>query len=778
MIHEVIGKNAPRRDAFDKVRGTAMYTSDISLPGMLYAGVLRSQHPHARIVGLDLSAALAMRGVRAIAHYGNTPHNLYNASAPMFTTVPGQERVLDQLIFDNVVRYAGDEVAAVAADTPEIAQAAVAAIKVEYEILPAVFDAAEAMKPEAPELHPGKGVTPEGRNVPGEIVRLAWGEGDIDDAFTECDEVVEGEFHLPVVKQVQMETQAAVAQVDGDGKITVWSTSQTPHPTRFILASVFDVPASQIRVLAPPYIGGGFGVRIGLSAKAEVIAVALARLAGRPVKCVYSREEDFIASDTRHGVVIKVRLGAKKDGTFHALDIHGLFNTGAYCSFGVELPGVAGAMALAIYDMPHKRYVGHSAYTNTTCAGAMRGFGNPQSNLALERCVDEMALRLDMDPKSLREKNIMKAGQPWFLPYPCSSSSLQLCIDKGAEAIGWSGRDALDRSGLVKHGLGMAVGTHVSNAWPFCVDFDNAYVTVQVDGSLHVAVGVPDLGTGTSTALPMVAAEAFGVSLDKTSISFGDTESTPFAIGSHASRTLYAAGTAVKAAAEDARARVLAYAAEMSGRDIADLTIAGGVAGVAGATPGTIDEFCAGKADAVGLADLCYHAHIRNKQFIGVGRTVPPNSPPWHACFADVSVDTETGQVMINRLVAAHDVGVPIHPRIVEGQIEGGAVQGIGYALTEEITYSPRGTQNQHNMHTYMVPTASDLPDITSIIVPCEDAQGPFGAKGAGECSLVCPASAIANAVSNALGVPVNEIPLTPERVFGLLQAARASETF
>ena len=295
MSHAVIGRNAVRRDALDKVRGTAMYTSDITLPGMAYAAVVRSPHPHARIVSIDASAALAMPGVRAVAHYGNTPHHLYNASAPMFTTVPGQERVLDQLIFDKVVRFVGDEAAAVAADTPEQARAAADAIKVEYELLPAVYDAAEAMRPEAPELHGGKGVTPEGRNIPGEIVRLAWGEGDIEDAFRECDEVVEGEFVLPVVKQMQMETQAAVAQVDGDGKITIWSTTQTPHPSRYIIASAFDVPASAVRVLAPPYIGGGFGVRIGLSAKAEVIAVALARLCGRPVKCVFSREEDFIA---------------------------------------------------------------------------------------------------------------------------------------------------------------------------------------------------------------------------------------------------------------------------------------------------------------------------------------------------------------------------------------------------------------------------------------------------------------------------------------------------
>lgn len=768
-MSKIIGTNVVRRDAFDKVSGAAQFTSDIYLPGMLHAKILRSPHPHARIKSIDTSAAEAMRGVRAIAHHGNTPRNLYNASAPMFTTVPALERVLDQYVFDNVVRFVGDEVAAVAADTPDIAAAAVRAIKVEYEILPAVLDPVEALKPEAPGLHTDKHVTPEGHNIPGEKVRLAWGDGDINDALATCDVVVERDFELPVVKQVQMETQAAVAQINGNGRITVWSTTQTPHPSRFIIASIFDTPASKVRVLAPRYVGGGFGVRIGLSAKAEVIAVALAKLSRKPVKCVFTREEDFIASDTRHSVRIKVRLGAMKDGTFHALDMYGLYNTGAYCSFGAELPGVGGAMSLSVYDMPHKRYLGHSVYTNTTPAGAMRGFGNPQTTFALERCVDEMAQKLQIDPFVLRQKNIMQVDKPWFLPYGCSSTELQDCMDKGAASIGWSKRDSLPQSDKIRRGMGMAVGTHVSNSWPFCVDFDNAYCTMQVDGSLHIAVGVPDLGTGTSTSLPMLAAEAFGVDLSCTSISFGDTESTPFAIGSHASRTLYAAGLAVKAAAEDARKQVVEYAAELSKLDPVNLVIADGVVGVPGVQPGSMPEFVSGKAMAVQLVELGYYAHVRNKQFIGVGRVIPPNSPPWHACFADVSVDMETGQVSVHKLVGAHDVGFAIHPQIVEGQIQGGLVQGLGYALTEEITYSASGKQNQYNMHTYMVPTANDIPPIDTIIVESHDPHGPFGAKGAGECSLVCPAAAIANAVSHALNKPINTIPLTPERVFDIL---------
>lgn len=779
--YNFIGQSVSRRDGVDKVTGRGLFTSDVHLAGMVHAKVLRSPHPHARIKSIDVSAAVAMQGVRAVATHENTSTNLYNASVPMFTTVPGQEQILDQRIFDSVVRYVGDEVAAVAADTPEIAEAAVRAIKVEYELLPFVLDPYEAMKPGSPPLHPDKPeVTPEGHNITGEITRIPWGisgpgpegQAELDAAFTACDLVIEETFRVPIVKQVQLETMCAVAKFAGDGSLKVWSTTQTPHPSRYILASIFDMPASKVQVLSPPYVGGGFGVRIGLSAKAEPIAVALAKLSGRPVKMSFTREEDFSSTDTRHGGFVKVRLGAMKDGTFKALDLNIVLATGAYCSFGVELPAVAGAMGLAIYDIPHKRYIGHSVYTNQTPAGAFRGFGNPQSNFAIEAVVDMMAEQLGLNPYDLRLKNISKAGEPWFLPYPCSSSELAACMEKAGASIGWDKRGTFDNSGPIKRGLGMAVGTHVSNAWPFCVDFDNAYATVQVDGSLHVAAGVPDIGTGSSTSLSQIAAEAFGTHLEQIHFVYADTDSTPFTIGSHASRTLYAMGLAVKAAAEDAKGKILDYAADILKKAPGDLELRAGIISVRGRTPSEpvlLAEVEAGRGNAFKLGELCYHAHIRNKQFLGVGSIVPPNSPPWHACFADVLVDTETGQVKVNKLASAHDVGFAVNPLIVEGQIEGGVVQGLGYALTEEITYSQAGHQNNESMHTYMVPTFNDIPEIDSIIVASSDPQGPYGAKGAGECSLVCPGSALANAVSNALGLRVKEIPMTPERVLNLI---------
>ena len=769
--HTVIGKNVERRDGIDKTTGRALFTSDMAFPGMLHAKVLRSPHPHARIVDIDTTEAEKLPGVKAIMTHKNGPKNLFNAAAPMFLTVAHLERVLDQYLFDEVVRYVGDEVAAVAATTEEIAEEALKLIKVEYELLPAVFDAEEAMKEDAPELHADKGCTPEGKNIPGEIIKIPY--GDVEKGFSESSVIIEKEFKLPIVKQVQMETQSAVAQVSGSGEVTIWSTTQTPHPSRSILGKIFNMPASKIRVLAPPYIGGGFGVRIGLSGLAEPIVMGLALLAKRPVKLVYSRKEDFIASDTRHPAKISIKLGADKDGTFRALDMKGLFNTGGYCGFGTELPGVSGAMTLAIYRIPNQRYYGHSVYTNRTSSGAMRGFGNPQGNFALEQVVDMMADELGMDPYELRMKNIMKVDDPWFLPFPCSSTELAECMRRGAKSIGWDNRNAKTPSGSSKvRGIGMAVGTHVSNAWPFCVDYDNAYLTIVTDGTVHVASGVPEMGTGVCTSLVQIAAETMHMDIENVSLTYGDTLTTPFDIGSHASRTCYAAGLAIKAAAEDALQQMFEYAAPFFKVAPDELQAVDGKICLKKHTPDVVlvctslEAAHEAKVNAVTFEELAYHAHVRNKQFIGVGRIIPKNAPPWHVCFADVEVDKETGKVEVLKLAAAHDVGTAVNPMIVEGQIEGGVVQGLGYALTEEIRYNDKGCQVHSSMHNYMLPTAEDIPPLDSIIVESHDPTGPYGAKGAGECSLVCPASAIANAIANATGIHFDELPVNPERIF------------
>ncbi|MEW6696418.1 MAG: xanthine dehydrogenase family protein molybdopterin-binding subunit [Bacillota bacterium] len=757
--YAVVGKSVRKLDAVEKAMGAATFTTDLKLPGMLYGKVLRSPYPHARITKIDTSKAEALPGVKAVATYLNTSRVKFNTSATSTFTIPPLQPVEDQVIFDSVVRYVGDEVAAVAAVSQRIAEEALQLIEVEYELLPAVYDPLEAMKDEAPVLHHSEA----GKNIPGEKIHIEM--GNIEQGFAEADHIFEHTFKLPVQKQAQMETQAAVAQVSVDGKVTVWSTTQTPHPSRRILATIFGLPYSKVRVLNPPYIGGGFGVRIGLSAKAEPIAVALAMLAKQPVKVVYDRKEDFIASDTRHSGYVTVKTGVKKDGTFTARKMIGILNSGAYCSWSAETPGVLGAMGLSIYYCPNQMYDGHSVYTNTTPAGAMRGFGNPQAMFAIDSQVDIIAEALGMDPIELRRKNIMRPGQPWVLPYPCQSSGLEECMDRGAKAIDWERRGKLSTTaGSKRRGIGMAIGTHVSNAWPFCGDYSNAYVTVQQDGSIHLASGVPDMGTGTITTLSQMAAEVMGLGLDRVGITFADTESTPFEIGSHASRTCYASGTAVVAAAQDARKQVLEYAAKMLNVPAEELDIEDGII-YSPAKPET----------SIPLGKAAMEAHLHGLQFIGVGRIIPQNAPPYLAHFAEVEVDIETGKVQVTKMVAAHDVGKAIHPVIVEGQLEGGLAMGIGYALSEEIRYDDQGRQLNNGFHKYMLPTAMDVPEMEAIIVEAEDPTGPFGAKGVGETGLVATAAAISNAVYDAIGIRFFEIPLTEERVYKALKERKQS---
>ena len=755
--HKVVGQNVRRTDAVEKATGTGTFTTDLYRPGMLHARVLRSPHPHARIKKIDTSKAEQFPGVEAVSCYKNTPRKRFNTSATMTFTVPPLEPVLDQYIFDEYVRYVGDEVAAVAAVDEKTAQKALELIEVEYEPLPAVFDPEEAMEDSAPEVHQHKENLPmSGKNVPGEPIHLNL--GDVEQGFKESDLVVEESFELPVVKQVQLETQAALAEVYASGEITVWSTTQTPHPSRQILAHVFDVPEGKIRVLNPPYIGGGFGVRIGLSAKAEPIALDLAMKTKKPVKIVYTRNEDFTSSDTRHSGKVTVKLGVKKDGTFQALHLKGLLNTGAYCSFGTETIGVLGAMGLSVYRAPNMRYDGNSVYTNITPAGAFRGFGNPQAMFAIESTVDMVAEKLGIDPKELRLKNIIQPGDQWVLPYTCQSSGLAECIEKGAKEIGWEQRKdkPSSSSDSIAKGIGMAVGTHVSNAWPFCGDYSNAYVTLQTDGSVHVTSGVPDMGTGTKTTLGQIAAEALDLEMEKVQVIIADTQATPYDIGSHASRTLYVSGQAVYEACRNALSQALDYATDYLKARRENLSIEGG------------NLYRSGEP-VMSLAELVYQAHLHNRQFVGVGKVIPNNAPPWHAHLAEVEVDKETGQVRVTKMVAAHDVGKAINPSIVEGQLHGGLVQGIGYALMEEILWDEQGRQLQDDLDKYMIPTAADVPEIKAIIVEAEDPTGPYGAKGVGETGLVPSAPAISNAIYNAVGIRFHEIPITEEKIYKAL---------
>lgn len=534
--------------------------------------------------------------------------------------------------------------------------------------------------------------------------------------------IVDADIKLPRVKQCQMEVHAAVASYKANGTLEIISTTQTPTPTKMIVAYAFDLPESKVRVRNPPYLGGGFGVRIGISGKAELLAAALSMKALRPVKIVYSREEDFIASDTRHGGYMHARLGAKKDGTFVALDTTAKLNTGAYCTFGVELLAVCGVCGTAgTYHIPYLRYMGYPVYTNQQTAGAFRGFGTPQGTAVVEACVDKLAKVLDMDPIRLRKMNTMKPDDKNFFPFSVGSVGTNECLDKAAAEIGWYEKRGKVQTGNKRRGVGIACNTHVSNAAPFCVDYNAVNMIIEQDGSLRINTAIPEIGPGSTTALIQVACDLLGVPFETTTMIFGDSAAAPFDIGSHATRTLYSVSQVMEDAAAELKADILSYAA---GKDFLDtdasaLTLENGI--------------ISGNGKEMTLKALAYEAHLKGKQFLVSKCKVPDNSLPFAAQAAEVEVDMELGLVKVLKIAAAHDVGKVINPRLCECQVEGGVLQGVGWAVREEMTYEEGKGFYNTGFHKYMLPTADDHPEIISILVESNDPKGTFGMKGIGE---------------------------------------------
>ena len=761
-----VGKNIPRNDGFDKATGLGQFTMDVSMPHMLYARVLRSPYAHAKVVKIDTSAAEALPGVVTVSTFENTTNKPFNTSATMVTTPRPAEPVRDQTIFTDEPKYIGDEVAAVAAETEAIAAEAIKRIKVEYEVLPAVYDPVEALKPDSPEVQPLYG-NKEHHNVCGEIVRVTFCEHEpysdeaLERGFAQADVIVDADIKLPRVKQCQMEVHAAVASYKANGTLEIISTTQTPTPTKMIVAYAFDLPESKVRVRNPPYLGGGFGVRIGISGKAELLAAALSMKALRPVKIVYSREEDFIASDTRHGGYMHARLGAKKDGTFVALDTTAKLNTGAYCTFGVELLAVCGVCGTAgTYHIPYLRYMGYPVYTNQQTAGAFRGFGTPQGTAVVEACVDKLAKVLDMDPIRLRKMNTMKPDDKNFFPFSVGSVGTNECLDKAAAEIGWYEKRGKVQTGNKRRGVGIACNTHVSNAAPFCVDYNAVNMIIEQDGSLRINTAIPEIGPGSTTALIQVACDLLGVPFETTTMIFGDSAAAPFDIGSHATRTLYSVSQVMEDAAAELKADILSYAA---GKDFLDtdasaLTLENGI--------------ISGNGKEMTLKALAYEAHLKGKQFLVSKCKVPDNSLPFAAQAAEVEVDMELGLVKVLKIAAAHDVGKVINPRLCEGQVEGGVLQGVGWAVREEMTYEEGKGFYNTGFHKYMLPTADDHPEIISILVESNDPKGTFGMKGIGEVGCIPTLPAIFSAVEDATGVRFEEAPLTPDRVLAGLKAA------
>jgi xanthine dehydrogenase molybdenum-binding subunit len=753
----VVGTSPEMKLTRNKVTGKAVYTVDMKRPGMLYAKILRSPHASATIKRIDTREAEAYPGVKAVI--------THEEAKLLYMPSHGSAR---EFGLDDRVRYVGDKVVAVAAETEEIAEEALRLIDVDYEVLPAVFDMEKAMRADAPVVHPER----QGVDCDGNILEMSVQEwGDLEAGFEEADFIVENKFYTPRVCHCALEPHAMVAEWDEDGNLTMWSSEQTAFMIRDSLAEALGMPRNKIRFIVPDYMGGGFGGKYE-SAEKIVLAV-LARKAGRPVMLRLTREEVFNSTRTRSPCIFETKTGVKRDGTFTARYIKAIVDVGGYAWGAIMASRAASYMSL-LYRCPNIKYEGYGVFTNTPPSGAMRGFTSTPIHYAMEAEIDEICNIIGMDPKEFRLKNGLKTGDTILVNQSqVTSSGLRECIDKGAKAIGWERRQGTPgkEGDGIKRGIGMACYSHYSPMLKSTErSIGNAVLKANIDGTFHLLLGIADIGQGLRTVMAQIAAEALGCGIDEIELTLADTSTTPWGTSTAASRSTMETGGAVKEAADEMRGRLLELASEIMGVEAGDLT----------AKEGTVySQSDSGRGLTFGeiLRNPTVYRRGDNEIVTKATYSVPRFISPFGAQFAEVEVDTETGQVRVVKVVAASDVGRAIHPKSVEGQLEGGIHLGIGYALCEELRIDPEtGKCLNPNFMDYKLMRASDMPEIEIIIVEPVDPYSVYGVKGVGEMAAIPTAPAVRNAIFNATGAKVFSLPLTAERVLRALKEKAAKD--
>ncbi|MFC2068984.1 xanthine dehydrogenase family protein molybdopterin-binding subunit [Chloroflexota bacterium] len=748
----VIGKRLPRLDTLDKATGAAKYIVDIKLPGMLVGKVLMSPYPHANILKIDKTRAEKLSGVEAIITREDVPSIKYTASLADLPTAKTPEQQPDQYIFTDKARFVGDPIAAVAAKSEAIAEEALNLINVEYEELPAVFDPRDAMKSSAPKIHNSA------KNNVAIHMPFPLAQGDVEKGFRESDCIVEDTFATTKQVHCQLEPEATIASFDASGRLTVWSSNQKVHVAKRGLARIFDIPEGMIRIISP-HIGGAFGGRISIII--EPICIALAKKTGKPVKIEYTKEEDFKCLETRTAHRCHIKMGFKKDGTLNSTQMKVITHAGGYLGISPGTTANVMIMGLGHYRCPNTAGEADIIYTNNTLAGAFRGFGNPAAIWGVEQLINIAAEKLGIDSIEIRLKNIKKIGEPSAMRPPIQSTALEECINVGAERIGWEEKKTRKGEDRVKkQGVGMASMSHSSSAYPILLEHSSAFIKFNADGSANLMVSPCEMGQGILSTLAQIAAEELGLYAEDIHVVSGDTDVTLFEVGTKSSRSTYVLGNAVLGAAREAKAQTLERAAKMLQVSVNELEIK---------DRQIYSRSNVGKRISVAevARDALYNLKGNCLNITGKCSFEPTTvSPPTQAAFAEVEVDTETGEVKVTRLVIANDSGIAINPMTVEGQLEGGAIQSIGFALTEDfIINNKSGIVESNNFITYKIPHTVDSPEIEVVLIEKPDPAGPFGAKGLGECANVAIAPAIANAVNNAVGIRIRELPITPEKV-------------
>lgn len=756
----LIGQRIPKMDAAEKASGQTRYIQDLEVPGALHAKILRSSQVHARIVSIDTRAAKALPGVHAVITAADVPWQ-----RPIGIAKDHPPLKIDR------VRSLRDEVAAVAADTEAIAEAAIGLIKVEYEPLPILGDYTQAMIPGAPQMHEGHA-----GNV---AMTFEYAQGDVKQGEAESDVIIEDVFRLHYVTHCCMGVSGVIAEFDSGGNLLLYSNTQVPFLHKREFAEMLGLDAGQIRIIQPP-IGGGFGSKLDIY-PFEPIAIFLARLTGRPVKLVFTRAEEFLASPTRQPVLAKLRSGCTKDGTLTFRTFETVHDSGAYTSWGVTTPFVMMQTISSLYRLPHCQYTTRAIYTNNPYAGSFRGYGNLQATFAVEAHMDKLAEAVGMDGLAFRLKNAQEPGEITPQGLHFKSCGFKDCLTAAADRSDFLRKQARNRSRWsapepIKRGIGMACMLHVGGGAKMYPS-DGCGTILKLDDFARVTLltGASEIGQGSETVLAQLVCEELGLPLSAVTVINNDTAITPWDVGVHASRTSFIAGNSAIGAAREAKRKILAAAAAHTGVAAEALELRGA---------------CIVRKDSgerlIELAKFLRKLHFSDRAQLVMSTFYyePPSSHQdkqfkgnvsaayaWATQVCEVEVDTESGVVRLLKVTSAHDVGRVLNRLGIEGQIEGGIVMGQGYAMTENLMVED-GVVRNPNFRDYKLVTAPEIPDMDLIFIETLDGEGPHGAKGVGEAPAICIAAAVANAIYNATGRRIYALPFTPENVYRALHGA------
>lgn len=748
-----VGKGVIKKDAMALVTGQPVYCDDLAPKDCLIVKLLRSPHAYAKIKSIDTSIAKRIPGIEAVYTYEDVPTSRFTLAGQSYP----EPSPYDRRILENVVRYVGDEVAIVAGANEDCVDRALKAIKVDYEVLEPLLDFEKSID-NAIVIHEEddyKCLCEIGNDVKRNIVSS--GEsvvGDVDAVLKECDVVLERDYHTKANAQAMMETMRSYCYIDTYGRLNCVSSTQIPFHVRRILSNALEIPKSKINVIKPR-IGGGFGAK--QTACCEIFTAFVTWKLKKPSKIVYTREETFAASNSRHEMKMHVRIGATKDGTIEAIDLYTLSNQGAYGEHGPTTIGLAGHKSLPLYNhVKASRFTYDVVYTNTMRAGAYRGYGATQGQFAVESIINELADELNMDPCEIRFKNMTRENEVLSQYYneELNACALDRCLEKAMEMIDYKNKPLRRDMGDFVRGLGASLsmqGSGISG-----LDVGSVEIKLQDDGFYTLSIGATDMGTGCDTILAQMVAECMDCDVDQVVTSSLDTDHAPYDTGSYASSTTYVTGMAVVKACEKLRNSTLEAAAGFFNVDKEDIEFDG-------KKINTLDH--AHEMSLAEFADTCFNGGIAKALIASDSHMSPTSPPPFMVGIAEVDVDKLTGEIKVHDYVSVVDCGTVINPNLARVQAEGGIVQGIGMALSEDITYSNEGKMRNRNFLQYKLPTRVDVPSVRVEFESSYEDNGPFGAKSIGEVVINTPTSAIASAIKHATGVQVRTLPITAEKV-------------